>query len=487
MSLTSDVEGFVEKRLSEVALRHIRDKKLIRDVVQGAYTYFEHEVNIIDLPIVQRLRRINQTGLAFLAYPSATHNRFQHSLGVMVVADKFAISVKAKYPKMISDDAIREIRLAGLLHDVGHGIFSHPSEEILNTIPQVKSELLKNKKFSKAKPHEMLSYKIVSSKAFKDLFDEVKRKYQIDMDVANVANMIVGDMETPHTDGYKADIINGPFDADKLDYISRDAYFTGLKMDVDLDRIMHTTLIDFRLDEPRRLIADVSGAHNLEQVLFNKILLYTSVYHHHKVRAGACMLKSIFEIIWDNDLEVNGLSFKRAVDFLSVDDHDIFTSFEKIPELSSIVKNIKLHNILKRALVMSRRNVKEGESKYNFHKLIKLFENPDKVRELRELIVEEMGKVCSVYELWVDLPESPSLREPSQCIIKSSDDYIPLEKIFPADWWLVACEETKWKAYIFSPPDVQIRKKAQEATLTVLKECYDIEFKPAARSEAKIY
>ena len=113
-------------------------------------------------------------------------------------------------------------------------------------------------------------------------------------------------------EGYLSDLVNGPFDADKLDYMPRDAYFAGLKMDVDLDRIAYTCLVDERAGgHPRRLCSDISGAHNLEQILFNKILLYSSMYHHHKVRTAVCMLKSMFEIIKDRNLSPGGLALIR--------------------------------------------------------------------------------------------------------------------------------------------------------------------------------
>lgn len=362
MSLSNSIEKLVEDQLEYFSLTEVRNTKLIRDAVQESHNFNKHEINFIDLPMVQRLRRIHQTGLAFLTYPSATHNRFQHSLGVLVIVNKLTQVLRNRYPQIMNENTIMELRLAALLHDVGHGIFSHPSEEIIGKIPEVEEELHQNSKFRKCKPHEMLSYLMLTTKSFRDFFDEITRIYKLDIDLDNIADMIVGEMRNPDKEAYKSDIINGPFDADKLDYIMRDAYSTGLKMDVDLDRITHTTKIDFRKGKPTRLMVDISGVPNVEQILFNKILLYSSIYHHHKVRATTCMLKSIFEIINDNNLTLDGLSFKTATDFLRIDDCDIFSYFGKTSQLKQTIENMKFRNILKRALVISKRTIDEGHS-----------------------------------------------------------------------------------------------------------------------------
>ena len=146
-------------------------------------------------------------------------------------------------------------------------------------------KLRTNPKFSKYKPHEMLSYLIVTSPCFRDYFDDILSKHnRANVDLKRVAAIIVGDMENPF-EAYIADIINGAFDADKLDYIHRDSYFTGIKMEVDIDRIMYTVSIAKKMINRRRgLIIDVSGSPFVEQIMFNKMLLYTSLYHHQKVR-----------------------------------------------------------------------------------------------------------------------------------------------------------------------------------------------------------
>lgn len=490
MTLAESINELCETILGSVTIEKVKAPKKIRDALTGTFVLKEHEINILDLPIIQRLRRIGQTALASLTYPCASHNRFQHTLGVTNIITTMATVLQSReeYSKIIDDKDIRELRVAALLHDIGHGPFSHASEEILENMPEVQNELLNNPKFSRvqSKPHEIISYYMVNSNAFKGLIKKINDHYALNIDVKRVANMIVGDMDEPEREGYISDFLNGPFDADKLDYMPRDAYFSGLKMGVDLERIAHTCLIDLSGKNPRRLCSDISGAHNLEQILFNKVLLYSSMYNHHKVRASLCMLKSIFEIIVDHKLQIGGLSFTEAKDFLSIDDYDVLSNFRTEPMLTDIVQNIRNRRLLKRALVMSRKTVK---TRNQFYKLLKLSENAPKIRTLRELIVDEMnrkGCKCSVYDLWIDLPKPPSLREPSHCKIRiTAEDYVDLAEVFPADWWLIAYNETKWKGHVFCPPDPKTTKTANQVALEVFKS-EGIVFLPTASDEAKL-
>jgi HD superfamily phosphohydrolase len=483
--LKDTIDSFTGSTLSALRIEKVRAPKIIRDALTQTATFSEYEINIIDLPIVQRLRRIHQTALAMLTYPCAGHNRFQHSLGVANIVEKIARSLRSRprHSGLINEKDIKELRLAALLHDVGHGPFSHPSEEILKHVPEVKSELKTNPKFSKCqdKPHEMLSYLIVHSETFKEIIKKINGIYSENIDIDRVANMIVGDMDDPDREAYISDMINGSFDSDKLDYMPRDAYFSGLKMEVDIDRIAYTCFVDLRGATYRRSLGiDISGAHNLEQILFNKILLFSSMYHHHKVRAAMCMLKSIFEIIRDKKLYIDNRSFDNAVDFLSIDDYDLMSLFAKERYLKEVIENIRNRQLLKRALVISRKTVKNPP---DYQRLIKLAEDPNRIRELRELIVDEMarqGSGCSVYELWIDLPDPPSLREPSQTLVKLTEkDYVMLDKVFPADWWLTAYGETKWKGHVFCPPQLNIRKVANEAAKKVFESYLGVGFEDA--------
>lgn len=498
MTLESSINDWTKLQLENVDLENIREAKIIRDAVLDTHQFSQCEINILDLPMLQRLRRISQTGLAYLTYPSATHNRFEHSLGVTILATKFYEALYNRMPEMIKPGMKEELRLAGLLHDVGHGPFSHSTEQIYKNFPEV-IEVKNNKEnvASAHKPHEIISSLIVSSPAFKDFFEQniCSKSYNLQstpIDLKRVSKMIVGEMGNTD-EAFLSDIINGAFDADKLDYLPRDCYFTGLKMDIDLDRIMHSLSIDKKNTLGKQgLMIDISGAPFIEQILFNKMMLSTSLYHHHKVRALECMLKGIFEACYDFNLKINGRSFKKVTDFLSVSDIELLTLEGKPDKIKPMIENIRNRDVLKRAVLISKRtivfengDVSSGsaepyEPNY-LDLLINADNNPAYMKEIRETIAQEINGNVTPYDIWIDLPPEPSFKEVSTTVIKTIDDKRAiLKEIFRIDLWIKGYMENKWKGHIFCPP--QYRKQVKLIAPRVLKEEFGIVFNEHATS-----
>ena len=491
MTLQDDIEKYTTEMLKDHSPTETRSLKVICDPCLGLSNFYKHEINAMDSPIIQRLRKIYQTGFAFPTYPSAGHNRFEHSLGVATIASKYAETLKIKHGCIDSNDII-ELRLAGILHDCGHGTFSHLSEDIYKHFADVKTETLKDK-FSKCTntPHEIISYMIINSKAFKDFFEDdiLKRfDYGVNPDMEKVADMIIGRIKDPSREGYKADIINGPFDADKLDYMMRDARFTGINMAIDTERIIYVSEIDIRPNHEKRLVFNVGGLHSLEQILFNKMLLFSSLYHHHKIRAAECMIRSIFEIIKDHPDEAGNLSFKKTTDFLKVNDGKILSLETKSDGLLyNHIKKINNRELLKRALVIAPFTVKS--TGIPFVDFMKIGENPHIIRDLRELIVERLRDECSVYDLWVDLPSLPGFEEPPHAVIKITDDNyrrMDEDEIFHMSAWLQTYRASKWRGHVFCPPDPALRKKVGKVANEVLSDIYEVKLNDQAVTLAKI-
>jgi HD superfamily phosphohydrolase len=481
VTLEKNLDTYVSAILNKYEFRKVEHSKIIRDAVLGTHELSPLEVTIIDTPFVQRLRGINQTALAALTYPSATHNRFEHSLGVSIMAYRMGKALMDKGER-IKRTTLAELRIAGLLHDIGHGPFSHASEEIIREVDEVKGILDEDSRFSKYKPHEMIGYKLLQTHSFKDFFAELLSSYhKTEISLDNISDMIIGSMHDKKNDQFKADIINGAFDADKLDYLTRDAYFTGIKMSIDVERIFATQMIDRRRRKTRRIIVDVGGVHILEQVLFNKMLLYPSVYHHHKVRSTVCLLESIFEMIRDNDLSLHGLKFDKVSDFLSVDDYFFLTSQNKPEKIATQIEKIKKRNLLKRALVISRKTVKR-----NLGRLLAEKDRPKNLRELAKRIAQDskLKRKCEYYDIWVDLPENPRFPEPSQCLVRvTGKDYLHLDDFFPVTEWSESFAANKWKGYIFGPPDLQ--KTVADVTWSLFEERFEIKWDKQARILAK--
>lgn len=165
------------------------DYKIIRDALHGYQILEPHEYLILDHPLMQRLRRIHQTALAYLVYPTANHTRFDHSLGCAKVAQNIG-------NRLIGGDKtrVRELRLAALLHDVGHTFFSHLSETIMQS--HFRRDYIALKKAPDFRQldlslSEMMSYLIVTSKLFAEFLDKIVHHYHPNLDLDNVAKIII--------------------------------------------------------------------------------------------------------------------------------------------------------------------------------------------------------------------------------------------------------------------------------------------------------
>ena len=167
---------------------------------------------------------------------------------------------------------IDQIRMAALLHDCGHGPMSHTSEEIYKYLPDMQKLISKGGEHEGGNPHEILSYYIVTNGKFKTYFNDLMINYERSINIDETAKMIIGDCEKPE-DKYITDVLNGPFDADKLDYLFRDGHFSGIPLKVDLDRLWYSARIETvpcSGKKIRMLVVSTNGITPLEQILFSK-------------------------------------------------------------------------------------------------------------------------------------------------------------------------------------------------------------------------
>ncbi|GAH80238.1 unnamed protein product, partial [marine sediment metagenome] len=222
--------------------------------------------------------------------------------------------------------------------------------------------------------------------------------------------------------GWQADIINGPFDADKFDYLQRDAYFSGLRLGIDLDRFLHCVWLDSQPNKPRQLKIMTSGATTLEQILFAKLLLYNAVYHHHKIRAAECAIKGIFEILNDHsdnpEYQIHNRKMNRAIDFLYVSEEDILSLDNKPEELKAYIERFLDRRLFKRALVIADDTVNNPETSPGYFDFKLLAEKPNELRELRRELVEALNRKYPIYEIWIDLPETLTFEAASRAVIQ---------------------------------------------------------------------
>jgi HD superfamily phosphohydrolase len=222
------------------------------------------ECKIIDSPVFQRLRRIRQLAFAYLVYPGALHTRFDHTLGVFHVASRMATAFE------LNDDEKRLVRLAALLHDLGHGPFSHVSEGALDLFAD-RTKLADAPSGQKAdKIHEMLTRDIL------DKDQSLTKILGIDT-LSSIKKLLLHGYGDP----ILKSIISGPLDADKQDYLLRDTYLCGVKYGIfDIERLHRMLLVVPDTLEEKQLMIKPDGVHTLEQFILAKYYLTAQVYRH---------------------------------------------------------------------------------------------------------------------------------------------------------------------------------------------------------------
>ena len=475
--------------------------KVIHDALWGTQHLRPHEVAVLNTPLLQRLRRIKQTAFSYLIFPSATHSRFEHSLGVLYQSNQLltALGKKTKYQKILKDK-IDLVRMAALLHDCGHGPFSHSTEEIYKFFPDMQFLIGPEGKHQGWNPHELLSYYIIKSTPFKKFFRKVTEKYNISIDVDLAAELIVGSVKDPLLK-FVQDIINGPFDADKIDYIFRDGHFSGLPLQIDLDRLWYSVQIA-NIKRPARtlkmLIMSINGLVPLEQILFSKMVLFTSLYQHHKVRACDCMLKAIINYANRHDQEIGGRDLSITTNFLWLTDDRIYAEADlrnKRDPLHRLIHDLKYRRLLKRALIISKTSVEPGSQDLFEYSTLKRFCNEcyakdPELRKLAKKIWETAGKPCRLEQIWVDLPKAPPVGTADDTFINkgtfNSPDFEKLKKIFSVDDWAHNYVEHNWRGHVFCPDDTSIRKKVSAAAKEVLEKEFNVKFNKSAIKLCKI-
>lgn len=269
--------------------------KYIYDPVHGNIGITEAELKIIDTSIFQRLHRIKQLGPANLVYPGATHSRFAHSIGAMFVMGKYLQNVmKDGIPITESPDEIQKLRLAALLHDVGHYPFSHSLEVPIT------------KKFN-GHDHEDHSVHII-----KTLLAEKLDTYKPDE--------IVSIIKKTHTNEIYSALISSEMDVDKVDYLLRDSYHTGVNYgNVDLERLLRT----MSFDNQGNIVFEKAGP-VIENFLLGRYHMYQVVYTHKVVIAFEQMIERAYERLVEEGKVIHPGEIQKSEDesLLSMFDDD---------------------------------------------------------------------------------------------------------------------------------------------------------------------
>ena len=255
-------------------LKRLDETKVLKDPVHS-YIHIHYEViwNCLDSKEFQRLRRIRQLGGDFQVYPTAEHSRFSHSLGVYEIVRRMVTEVKSLCVELTEYDKVC-VMLAGLLHDVGHGPFSHAFEHITNH------------------SHEEYTAKIIlGNTELNAILRNVSEKLPQD---------IVSIIQHTHENDILNQIVSGQLDADRMDYLLRDSYFTATSYgQFDLERILRTIRVRKTAEGRKVIVVKYTGIHSVEDYIMARYQMYWQVYYHPVARSYEAVFIQLFNRLKD--------------------------------------------------------------------------------------------------------------------------------------------------------------------------------------------
>ena len=302
-------------------------KKIFNDPVYGFISFpFEIIYDIIDHPYVQRLRRISQMGFSHYVYPGAIHSRFHHAMGALHLMTRALNTLKDKGIE-ITDEEFKAASLAILLHDVGHGPFSHALEKLI--VPFHHEEL-------------SLAY-----------MEAINEDYQGQLDLA------IKIFKDEYRKGFLHQLVSGQLDVDRMDYLNRDSFFTGVAEGViGYDRIIKMLNV---VDD--QLVVEEKGIYSIEKFLLSRRLMYLQVYLHKTSIAVEQMLVRFLQIFKNTSInsgkgftqlqrilvsDYNQINRETIEQHATLDDVDVIMALKEAFHSDHIVLRYIAQSIIKR-------------------------------------------------------------------------------------------------------------------------------------------
>jgi len=317
---------------------------------------------VLDTEPFQRLRYVRQLGHAFLVYPGATHTRFEHALGAYHLARR-ALGILEDRGELdsISEEEPPVIRLAALLHDIGHFPFSHALEEA--GLPS--HELLATRKFFRPDLAQALG-----RVGIPDLTDRL-------------SDLIAGQGDSP-----LRGLISGSLDLDKIEYLTRDARMTGVPYgSVDVDRLLHSLTV-VQLDDGNHVVGiRKKGISALESLLFARYQMYRNVYWHHTVRSATAMFKRVVRSAL--------LGGQLAADWVAEATDETLMERLRATSDDPLVGRLRRRDLLKRFADISSEQVPRGAGEW-------LATQPDLTARVEDQLARELG--ANPGEILLDYP-----------------------------------------------------------------------------------
>jgi len=344
-----------------------KNRGFIKDPVHGYIRINKIERAIIDSYPVQRLRRIRQLAGSEFVYPAANHTRFEHVLGAMYLAGVLGEAL----PVELTTRQKQELRLAALLHDIGHGPFSHVFEPLM--IRHL------------GKTHEDLVPWLVAET---EISSKLEKAGLNPKSIGQLAIGRLGDKRRPFLD----QVISSSVDVDKMDFLVRDSFHTGAGYgSIDVNRLLYTMDV---LDG--NLAVDGTAVATLESFLLARLESFRTVYFHRTSRAVQIMIVKALEAAKD---ELGLLTFDEPMDYLKLDDYNVWSNLKDCKKSMRIIHDLETRRLLKCAY---ERTVFAREE------IVSNVISNEKVRDEME---EEIARKARVSEedVFIDVPSLSSV------------------------------------------------------------------------------
>ncbi len=423
--------------------------KTIVDAVHGTIRLEPLIQDLLETLEIQRLNSIRQLGLTYLVFPGANHSRIEHCLGVSWVANEMARALD------LPEDERKLVQAAGLLHDVGHGPYSHTLEHVLSR------EL--------ALDHMVLTQRLITgeddnvSPEDRKAFPDVPRIHEVleqhGVSPKEVAALIRGPAEEAGLFGgrgvgdekrYLGQIIHSPMDADQIDFLLRDAHYTGVSQGrIDISRL----LLTLRLHHGS-LALDRKGLPALEGMLVARGLMYSSVYFHKTVRIAEQMLARAVERSDASIAEVQKMVDHELLGWL----------MRQGPFQREVALRVRYRKLYKRVLALDRDELSESAKA-----TLASLKDARARRRLEDRIARRAGLEPGQVIVDVPLPEllisEPRIAK-TEVMILDDGEARPFSRVSPLGRALQLRQVTDWVVMVASPPgSVDAARRACQATL----------------------
>jgi HD superfamily phosphohydrolase len=360
----------------------------IKDPIHGYVRISQTERSVIDTEPVQRLKRIRQLAGSEFVYPAANHTRFEHVIGAMHLAGTLAEALPVDFPRHQRE----QLRLAALLHDIGHGPFSHVFEPLL-------AKYLN-------KSHEDFVPWLVNET------DIAEKLEAAGFDASTLGRLAIGKL-TNRKRPYLDQIISSSVDVDKMDYVVRDSFHTGAGYgSFDVHRLLYAMdIID------NGLSVDGSAVATLESFLLARFESFRTIYFHKASRAVQIMMVRALEVARD---ELRLLDFDGPKDYLKLDDYKVWTELKECKKSRKIMQDLESRRLLKCAY---------ERTLFSREELVSNVISNDQVRADIERQIARKARVAWE-DVIIDVPTLPSVPYHDSAALHSMD--VPVFKHSPS-------------------------------------------------------